>query len=239
MRYRERPPCPPLRPLVACYWALDGDAAAAAPPRRVLPDGCADLLLDRRSGAARWIGTMTRAVEVAVQARVDLLGVRFRPGGLHAFLGAPLRPLADRAIDLDDLAARHWRPPLGILFEAADFETACAHLDASLCRALPRLPGSAVPTWLAHLDAHDAPADVAALADRAGLGVRALQRQCLDLLGVSPRQHLRWLRFERARRGLAAGQPLADLAAAAGYADQPHLTREFARFAGLPPGRFR
>ncbi|GGB64488.1 hypothetical protein GCM10011505_51070 [Tistrella bauzanensis] len=30
---------------------------------------------------------------------------------------------------------------------------------------------------------------------------------------------------------------LADLAAAAGYADQPHMTRDCRRLAGLPPAR--
>ena len=59
---------------------------------------------------------------------------------------------------------------------------------------------------------------------------------------MTPKQAARIVRFDRTRRELAAaaaaGAPLAlaDLAAQRGYADQAHLTRDFAAFAGLPPG---
>ena len=51
-------------------------------------------------------------------------------------------------------------------------------------------------------------------------------------------------RFDRARRALAArvasgGAPdLAALAAASGYSDQAHLTRDWRAFTGLPPTRW-
>jgi AraC-like DNA-binding protein len=45
-------------------------------------------------------------------------------------------------------------------------------------------------------------------------------------------------RFDRARRRLAPGVRLADIAADAGYFDQAHLTREFAAFAGCSPSHW-
>jgi AraC-like DNA-binding protein len=41
-----------------------------------------------------------------------------------------------------------------------------------------------------------------------------------------------------ARRAIAAGTPLAEAAAAAGFADQSHMTRQFGRAYGMTPGRF-
>ena len=38
---------------------------------------------------------------------------------------------------------------------------------------------------------------------------------------------------------IIAGAPLAEAAIAAGFADQSHMTRHFARTYGMPPGRFR
>ncbi|WP_449423271.1 helix-turn-helix domain-containing protein [Rhodanobacter lindaniclasticus] len=57
---------------------------------------------------------------------------------------------------------------------------------------------------------------------------------------LPPHQHLRWLRFERARKLLLQRDHRAvDVALAAGYSDQAHFVREFRRFAGVTPGRYR
>ncbi|WP_437385788.1 helix-turn-helix domain-containing protein [Plantibacter flavus] len=37
---------------------------------------------------------------------------------------------------------------------------------------------------------------------------------------------------------IAQGLPLADVSAAAGYADQPHLSRDFVHLVGMTPGQF-
>ena len=58
--------------------------------------------------------------------------------------------------------------------------------------------------------------------------------------GVSPKLLARIFRFDRAVRLIGAGRVagLADLAAASGYADQAHLSREFRIFAGSAPMAF-
>jgi AraC-like DNA-binding protein len=43
-------------------------------------------------------------------------------------------------------------------------------------------------------------------------------------------------RLERARRLIAVDLPLADAAAATGFADQSHMTRQFKQAYGLAPG---
>jgi AraC-like DNA-binding protein len=45
--------------------------------------------------------------------------------------------------------------------------------------------------------------------------------------------------LQRAKARLRAGAPLADAAAASGFCDQAHLTREFVRTYGFTPGAFR
>jgi AraC-like DNA-binding protein len=78
---------------------------------------------------------------------------------------------------------------------------------------------------------------VAGLADRIGFSERHLRRRCVAALGYGPKTLDRILRFQCFRR-LAARDgrlSLAELAAAAGYADQSHLTRECLRLAGETP----
>lgn len=59
-------------------------------------------------------------------------------------------------------------------------------------------------------------------------------------VGVSPHVYQTHLRLHEAKRLLAAGVPIADVALAVGFADQSHLTRQFTRHLhGVTPGRFR
>lgn len=67
----------------------------------------------------------------------------------------------------------------------------------------------------------------------------ALARQFRRAFGVSPSRFVILRRLDRARRLIAAGRPLAEVALAAGFADQAHLTRQFRAAYGTTPGRWR
>ena len=69
-----------------------------------------------------------------------------------------------------------------------------------------------------------------------GLSPRQLRALMVAETGMSPKQLCRHVRFETVVLRLAAGtSSLAQVAAEAGYADQAHLSREFARMAGCSP----
>ena len=76
---------------------------------------------------------------------------------------------------------------------------------------------------------------MARLAGRLGISERQLRRRFQSAAGYPPRTLARVLRLQRflslAERD---GRDLARLAADAGYADQPHLTRDCTRLTGLP-----
>jgi AraC-like DNA-binding protein len=73
---------------------------------------------------------------------------------------------------------------------------------------------------------------VAEVASDAGWSNRTLQRQSHAVYGYGPATLRRVLRFRRAVSMLRAGRAPADVAAAAGYSDQPHLHREVRALAG-------
>ncbi len=188
----------------------------------------------------RWVGTMTRAIVVQPGSRLDLFGIRFASGGLFPLLGAPLSLLTDDSAEVDALPARAWRPPLSGWREDQDFAARCRRADASLIAVMPQFRLNGTARLLQQLQARPVLPSAAALADETGIGLRTLQRRFMEHVGVSPRQHLRWLRFERARQLLSRrDHRSADIAMAAGYSDQAHFVREFRRFAGVTPGRWR
>lgn len=99
---------------------------------------------------------------------------------------------------------------------------------------------SGIALVLERLAADDLPApSLAELAALAGLGRFQLLRRFAHAHGTSP--HAWWLqhRAERARSLIARGMAIADAAAQAGFADQPHLTRVFVRRYGFTPGAWQ
>lgn len=73
------------------------------------------------------------------------------------------------------------------------------------------------------------------LAHDTGLSRRRLSTLMTTETGLSPKQAARVARFEHARGLLLAGRRTADVATVAGYADQPHLSREWREFSGMTP----
>lgn len=72
-----------------------------------------------------------------------------------------------------------------------------------------------------------------------GLSRFELARQFRRCLGTSPHRYAMMRRLERARRLIAADASLAEAAAASGFADQSHMTRQFKQAYGLAPGEWR
>ncbi len=234
--YREHAPPAPLAARVECLWTM---TSAGSPPalNRVLPDGCMDLVFDFGDPPRGYaVGAMTRAVPLRMAGRIEVLGVRFRPGG--AALPLPAGELTDRSAALDDLG-------LG---------AACARVldEGSARAALPVLAGllAALPSRGAEPVAaaawarlrHSAGAlPVRELAAQLGVGERRLQRVFHDHVGLTPKEAARVARLSAALAMLRAGPelPLGRVALRAGYYDQAHFNREFARLVGLAPHAWR
>jgi transcriptional regulator GlxA family with amidase domain len=56
--------------------------------------------------------------------------------------------------------------------------------------------------------------------------------------GLPPHRYLTGRRVDTARRLVLEGTPLVEVATAAGFHDQAHLSRHFVRLLGTTPGRF-
>lgn len=84
----------------------------------------------------------------------------------------------------------------------------------------------------------EADVPLAELAAQASLSRFQLVRSFARLTGLTPHAYRLQRRVQAARRLILDGTPLADAAAASGFADQSHMTRLFRRVYGLSPGAF-
>jgi len=90
---------------------------------------------------------------------------------------------------------------------------------------------------LAHLEEEITNRD---LAEFAGLSAFHFARVFKQSAGVSPHQFVLERRVERVKRLLAETDlPIAQIAVAAGFADQSHCARRFRELVGITPTRFR
>ena len=217
MGYREFPPSSTLRDLVECAWVVDGPAE----PVRVLPDGCMDLM--RMDGRFMVAGPDTTA-SVTARDGEPFVGLRFHPGVLPRLLGVPASELRNARVAVSDLrpVPPRMRSLVGLATDLASDGPRPATAPWSL-PMLRHVTGS--------LAAGSAVSDVAL---EVGWSSRTLQRQCGAVYGYGPATLRRILRFRRAVLLLDQGLPYTEVAARAGYADQPHLHREVRDLAGVP-----
>ncbi|MGD2070428.1 MAG: helix-turn-helix transcriptional regulator [Gemmatimonadota bacterium] len=197
---------------------------------------------------------MTRAIRVTHRGPVDLVAVRFRPGGARAFIDVPAGELVDDWVDADALwgpfAAELWERMaetgstgrrVRLLEGALTARTGAApdHVDPLVLRAAALLAGDGHRSPQAPEGPRRAPA-VARVADRLGVSRRHLERRFRGDVGLSPAQLRRVGRLRRAA-GLIAGSTdtLGQVAVRAGYHDQAHMGRDFRELAGVTPGGYR
>ena len=192
-------------------------------------------------------GPTSRAIRFAVgPSRVFGLGLQ--PAGWARFVGADACDFADRIVD----GAQHpafgaFAPILPLVQDrraapAAVAERIDAHLLAHLERTAPPPQPQLRLTQIRLL--HDALRDagvahVGQLAERAGLGLRSLERISLRTFGFPPKLLLRRQRFLRslARYMLAPGGKWSE-ALDEQYCDQAQFVRDFRAFMGMTPSDY-
>jgi AraC-like DNA-binding protein len=202
---------------------------ASAPAQDVLPDGCMDLVWS--GGRLLVAGPDTRAhPSDPLPAGAAAFGIRLPPGAAPVLLGVPADALRDERPELADVwgsrAARPWADAVA----AGGAGVLERRVAALLGDRGGRPPEAAVVAALAARGS-----SAADIADRLGVTPRTLHRRSLAAFGYGPRTLGRVLRLQRVLPLLDAGVPLADVAHRAGYADQPHLSREVRALTGRSP----
>lgn len=238
---------PALAPYVASLTAYDVDLGVPG-VHRGLPGTTLTFVLAvgepldvgwqgvRESRARRWStvsGLHAHPAQIHHGGRQVGVQLGLTTAGATALLGVPAAALAGALVELEDLDPALGRLP-ELLADAAPSERA-AVVEAALLDRLRRPRAGTVRPEVGHALARlTRGAAVQEVADEVGYSRRHLgtlvRREC----GLTPQEVRRVGRFERSR-ALVGRVPLAEVAQRCGYADQAHLTREWASLAGCPP----
>jgi AraC-like DNA-binding protein len=251
MRYSELKPTARLRPFVECFWTLQGARSVdTSPVERILPDGCVELILNFGDRFLQHfeaeqtlqprnflVGQMTGPILISPCGAVELLGIRFQPGGTRPFLDAPAHEVTDRVVDLGGLSVKLER---GLLRACGSAQTLSEKVAAADAFLLARLREQRYDAHLLALAATIIDCrglvSVDRLASDAGVSSRQLERRFQREVGIGPKLLARIVRFQQVFRAVEGGNAAwADVAVECGYYDQAHLIRDFNQFARQTP----
>jgi AraC-like DNA-binding protein len=245
-------PAPVLRPFVSHY---AGFAAHGLTPgsHAALPSRHAHLIISlgapfdvlrmpnttQRPASFRAIvnGLQDGPATVALGTNVEGLHVFLTPIGVRPVLGVSGADVGSRVFDLSDLWGADSGRLIDRLREAATWPARFAILDDVFARSLG--PADTHPTlvwaWRQILISGGR-RSMEGLAREIGWSRPHFTERFRSELGLTPKVAARIVRFERACWMIKNARPrLADVAAACGYHDQAHMTREWHALAGCSP----
>jgi AraC-like DNA-binding protein len=246
-------PVPPLDRFVEAIWAVRGDE----PTERsaVLPNGAMQLIVnfgaphrvlafgdrscERRYDEAWIAGLQSGALTIGSPRFSDLLGIRFRPGGAHAFLPVPPAALLDDVVEARDLLSEAGSLRERLALAPSRVAQAAVAQAWLMERLRPRerdfLLVERAIVMLSRLDGRES---VTGTCERLGISNRHLVCLFRDIVGLPPKTFARIQRFHAALRRLPASPAITSLALDLGYFDQAHFNHEFRRLAGITPTEF-
>jgi AraC-like DNA-binding protein len=242
MYYTELRPCRALAPYVAAYWHFRVMEGTPEIEHSVPLTGGVMLVCSVSREGLQVFGPRLTPLRPRVRSGDVFWGVHFWPGAGQALLG--VHGLREQAVPAAARLDAVWTGSLTRGLRAVvDQATAVECFDRHLSELLPRaraLDAAAMAAVFAILQS-DGQASIAALPGLVGLSARQLRRRFRAAVELAAKELARLRRV----RGSAAGVvgdpdgPWIEVAAARGFADQAHLSREFRSLTGLSPGAFQ
>jgi len=252
-------PARALQPYIQVYWINRSPPGQPSSVREnIFVDGRADIVFnfgcayERRylieSAKAESLGFSNLDAQreypmaIAQDGMVDLMGVRFKPGGLGAFLPMALHEISNQTIEFKLAFGSVGAELEGRLFDSTnDPARRIALLDEFFLRRLMITSPFEFARYIAgYIEASLGAMSMKQVSSEVGYSIRSVDRTFRHCFGVSPKFYARVIRFQRVMKMLSGDRAdLAEITFACGYYDQSHFTHEFMGFTGQPPTQYR
>jgi AraC-like DNA-binding protein len=175
-------------------------------------------------------------------AETKFLGVSFKPHGAYAFLGVPMSELHNRVVPLDSVWGGLAGEGRERLHEAPTLERRFALLEELLIgRLKERSDDERLVTYVSQrMAACSGAVKIADLCADVGISHKHLITLFKRIVGCTPKELARLLRFEHVLQSIVLGRPVrwTSLAHDNDYFDQAHFSRDFEAHTGLSPSAY-
>lgn len=194
-------------------------------------------------GQTLLFGSNSAPLSVRVRGGFKVVGFAIRPSAWRSLFAQPAGDFVNQMVNLH----RSWGDladtMLADMEKAEDDQALVAAMSDAVREQLRRIGRNRIDEKIKAFEVMartDSTIRIEEAARQLGLSVRQMERRCMTAYGLTPKAILRRSRFldvAEAMRGYSTPdeRQLAELR----YFDQSHLNREFHRFAGMTPGKFR
>ncbi|MFD3407781.1 helix-turn-helix domain-containing protein [Aquirufa sp. HETE-83D] len=160
------------------------------------------------------------------QPGIHIFGVKFRVGGLFAFLPSPISETNNRSSDADTLLTE-----LPSLDHTINFDQRCETIEAYLLKNILEKQAKKYLKLLLMLQELDA--DSSAMPS----SYKTLSRLFQEVIGISPKEYVQIKRINQSLALFASSKDIKsqDLADQLGYYDSAHFINEFKKYTGKTP----
>lgn len=239
------------------YWVLEADASEGEVCERIIPTGNIELMFhygdpfvvnklskDAKVQPKTFVsGISSTYADIYTQGTSGLITVTFLPYGACNFFRFPLNQIEDTIADMDDLYKESIRLVEEQIAAAATITERVAVVEDFLLRQLsPKYERelSIIQKGVSIINETRGQITAMELANRLFLSPKSLERKFAALLGKTPKQFLRIVRFQDVihRFSQKDYSYLTDYAYMGGYFDQAHFVKDFKALSGYTPKEF-
>ena len=257
MNYHISKPCSALSPYVKHYWSFEHRLSnKTLHTQRIIPTGLFEVIfyLDEKPNGSELYsysnmqtfisGQMKGYHDVSYSGRLKIFAIYFYPHGLSMFLDIPLNELFNNSIPAQELLNKEIDALEDRLSLASDIKEQITVTEEFLLNQLHKKADihqfDRIQHTIHSINKSRGKIDINELAREVCLSRKQFERIFLEMIGTSPKQFLKIVRFQHAihQKSIHTELSMTEIAYACGYYDQAHMINDFKTLSGLSPGKF-
>ena len=240
------------------YWVLEAMDSEGEICERVIPTGNIELMFhykkpfmtknlndsSEKQPRSFISGISSTYSDISTCGDSGMIAVTFFPAGASNFFIFPMLEIENTTVDLCDIYGERFRLVEEEIGSALNLPQKISIIERFLLEKLSPVHKndlSLIREGVTLINQSKGQIGNRYLADKLCLSPKSMERKFSDLLGKTPKQFIRIVRFQEVLKDLAKDDPilLTEFAHKNGYFDQAHFIKDFKSLSGYTPKEFR
>lgn len=253
MNYYKAHPSRLLVPYIKHYWGIETTFNGDKPYlHRIIPTGLPELIFylnykpetssERKFEDSGILNIQQNDYyDLIISQKLNIFAIFFRPEAISLFFNLPLSQFFNKGVALSQLNAKLSSELQNRLCDVCSFDERVNIAENYLLKQLRHIEENVDFKRMQHLIAlisnSKGMININKLIEESCLSRKQVERKFSNLLGISPKQYLKIIRFQSAIKeySICPDNNLTELAHRSGYYDQSHFINDVKSFTGASP----